>query len=693
MSEQLKQKIIFMVVALAVLLLAGLGVLYFYSYKYNVDLVPDIGHVVRDVVDVLGEELTGEPPSGISKFASEADFKEYLSKVEMQYAEDFFGGVMTSRAQPTFEATTGVAFDEMDFAEVSALEMGGMGGAIEEPGRVSETNVQTMGIDEPDIVKTDGQELYYSREDYYYYYREPVFFDDGFEESYFVPPYENESVTHVVDVFPVSELGLTGEIDMTGDLLLSDDVLMVLSWDQVVAYDVTVPAEPAVLWTLEFDESSYETARLYNGQLYLITSTWVDVYGPCPIQPFAINGNAYEIACADIHHPVQPVPTDSTFDIFAIDPLSGDVKKQTSFVGSYGDSVIYMSANNIYLTYTFPENFVDIMIDFFDEDAYDLLSVEVLNKLRNLDQYEISEQAKLVEFQVILEGYMASLDEDERLRLDNEFENRMNDYTERRKREFLTTGIVKIDNDSLRIDASGEVPGFPLNQFSLDEYDGHLRIATTIESNWWGYFSPNFESVNDLYVFDKNLNQTGSVLDMGEGEQIYSARFIGDEGYVVTFRQIDPFYVLDLSNHKDPKKVGELKIPGYSSYLHPLAEDRILGIGKEDGQVKLSLFDVSDPANPTEASKYLLNEYWSDVLETHTAFLQDPEFNIFFLPGGQGGYIFSYENDELSLTKAISTLEAERAVFIDDYLYVIGIEEIRVFDENTWEEVDSLKLR
>lgn len=460
----------------------------------------------------------------------------------------------------------------------------------------------------------------------------------------------------------------------------------------MVAYDVSVPAEPTELWTLEFDESSYETARLYNGQLYLITSTWIDVYGPCPIRPFAISGATYEIACADIRHPVQPVPTDSTYDIFVIDPVSGSVNKQMSFVGSYGDSVVYMSANNIYLTYTFPENFVDVMINFFDEEAYDLLSVEVLTRLRNLKQYDISEQAKLVEFQVVLEKYMASLDEDERLRLDNEFENRMNDYTDRHKREFMTTGIVKVDNDTLRIDANGAVPGFPLNQFSLDEYNDHLRIATTIESNWWGFLSPNFESVNDLYVLDKNLKQTGSVLDMGEGEQIYSARFIGEQGYLVTFRQIDPFYVLDLSNPKKPAKVGELKIPGYSSYLHPLAENRVLGIGQEDGQVKLSVFDVSDPANPTEASKYLLNEYWSDVFDTHTAYLQDPKFEIFFLPGGRGGYIFSYAGDELSLVKAVSTLEAERAVFINDNLYVVGRDEIRVFDENTWDEVASLSL-
>ena len=91
----------------------------------------------------------------------------------------------------------------------------------------------------------------------------------------------------------------------------------------------------------------------------------------------------------------------------------------------------------------------------------------------------------------------------------------------------------------------------------------------------------------------------GSVVDLGQGERIYSVRFIEDKGYVVTFKQVDPFYVLDLSDPMNPEKKGELKIPGYSSYLHPITKDKILGIGEENNKVKISLFDVSDPADPS----------------------------------------------------------------------------------------------
>ena len=120
---------------------------------------------------------------------------------------------------------------------------------------------------------------------------------------------------------------------------------------------------------------------------------------------------------------------------------------------------------------------------------------------------------------------------------------------------------------------------------------------------------------------------------MGLTERVYSARFIQDKGYVVTFRQTDPFYVLDLSDPASPKLAGELKIPGYSSYLHPITKDKIIGIGKEGQNVKVSLFDASDPANPQEVSKYTLSEYWSDILNTHHAFLMDEKHGVFFLPG------------------------------------------------------------
>ena len=135
---------------------------------------------------------------------------------------------------------------------------------------------------------------------------------------------------------------------------------------------------------------------------------------------------------------------------------------------------------------------------------------------------------------------------------------------------------------------------------------------------------------------------------------------------------------------------GELKIPGYSSYLHPISKDIILGIGKENQQVKLSLFNVASLENPKEIDKYLLDESWSEVLSTHHAFLLDKKHNIFFLPGSKGGYIFSYESNKLKLVKAISQISAKRALFINDYLYIIGDDKITIINEIDWEKVNEL---
>jgi uncharacterized secreted protein with C-terminal beta-propeller domain len=292
-----------------------------------------------------------------------------------------------------------------------------------------------------------------------------------------------------------------------------------------------------------------------------------------------------------------------------------------------------------------------------------------------------------------LEKYKSSLEEDERRRVENEFQNRISDYAKEKRRDLEKTGILKIDLESFEIKAHGEIPGKILNQFSLDEYKNYLRIATTVGENSWIFGRwIGGESANDVYVLDKNLKVVGSVKDLGLTERIYSARLIEDKGYLVTFRQTDPFYVLDLSNPEKPELKGQLKIPGYSSYLHPITKDKILGIGKEGWQVKISLFDVSDPENPKELDKYILDESWSDILNTHHAFLLDSKHQIFFLPGSRGGYIFSYKDNKLELKRAVSEISAKRAIYINDYLYIIGENKIVVLNELNWEKIKELEF-
>jgi hypothetical protein len=163
------------------------------------------------------------------------------------------------------------------------------------------------------------------------------------------------------------------------------------------------------------------------------------------------------------------------------------------------------------------------------------------------------------------------------------------------------------DPDSTTYEGSGMVDGFMLSQWSMSEQDGILRVASTTSPPFdqTGEQQGQNESfVTDLATGDGKLTRVGRVGGLGRGEQIYAVRFIGDVGYVVTFRQVDPLYTIDLSDPADPRVVGELKIPGYSAYLHPVGDGLLLGIGQDadtSGRttgLQASLFDVSDPANP-----------------------------------------------------------------------------------------------
>lgn len=620
---------------------------------------------------------------GVEKFSSEEEFKDYLTEGESSGTSSFFG---VSIANGRIRAP---AFSDGAPQTVN-LRLGGSVANIEggAPYRISETNVQVAGIDEPDIVKTDGKQIYLSSQLNYY----PLPLSRGTRESILPPTYPS-SETRLIKAFPPAELSKLSKIDKTGNLLLYQKTLLVFSSDGLYGFDVSNPSIPQEKWKLKLEENnSLVQARLYKDRVYLVARTQVNPERPCPIEPFSLGSAPISIRCSDIYHPVTPIPVDATYTAMTVNPKSGEVQDKVAFVGSSYSSVVYMSPETLYVTYNFEADIFELMYNFFGEEGKDLLSTSIVGKLEELRKYDLSQVAKLTELEWLLGRYQNSLSKDDWLKFENEMENRMESYAERHKRELQKTGIIGIKLDGFSIASSGEVPGSLLNQFSLDEYDSYLRVATTVSGSGFGSLGSfgSGESANDVYVLDQNLKIVGAVKDLGLKERIYSARFIEDRGYLVTFRQIDPFYVLDLSDPKNPKMKGELKIPGYSSYLHPLAKNRILGVGKEGAQVKLSLFDVSSAENPQELDKYTLSEYTTDVLQTQHAFLQDEKHKVFFLPGGQGAYIFSYKDDKLTLARAVSEISAKRAVYLNDYLYVIGDNKLVVLNEADWEKINEV---
>lgn len=611
-------------------------------------------------------------PNNFARFKNEEELREYLATSPQSFSLFGFGGFATGAARD-------LALPETNLGAPVALD---------EAKRVSQTNVQVAGLDEPDIVKTDGKNIYFSSQNYAVYSRPveplPVQEKFGLDSSLLppVPPDFYSPKTKVVSAFPAETIKLQSEIDANGDMLLEGNTLMIFTFDKIKAFDVSNPANPTTSWEYKLEENfTYSTARLTEGKLYVVGARYADVGLPCPVPLF----QGMSIPCTDIYRPGRPISAESLYTVIKIDPKQGTVEDTVSFIGS-NTSVIYMSPGALYASFTTYPNPLEFMANFLSENN-DLFPGDVVGKINNLRSLDISQESKMNELGIIIQRHLSQLSNDERARVETELSNRMNSFSKQHGRELQLTKIVKI-NKTLDIVAEGEVPGSPLNQFSLDEYNGDLRIATTLSaSNMFG----SGESSNDLYVLSDNLDKKGELLGLALGEQIYSVRFMGDRAYIVTFKQIDPFFVIDLTNPASPKVAGELKIPGFSSYLHPLSGSRILGIGQEGSQVKLSVFDVSNAQNPTEVDKYVLNEFWTEVQNNYRAFLADEENKIFFMPSGTSGYIFDYSG-ALELKKVVSDISAKRALYINNFLYVVGDSKIVVLSQDSWEEVSNLEF-
>ncbi len=320
------------------------------------------------------------------------------------------------------------------------------------------------------------------------------------------------------------------------------------------------------------------------------------------------------------------------------------------------------------------------------------------------------------------------------------------DHGEFRERTIIIR--ISIKNGVINYQASGSVPGYALNRFSMDEYKEHFRIATTT-----GHVSrlSMSTSENHVYVLDMDLNIVGGLREIAPGERIYSARFMGNRGYLVTFKKVDPFFVIDLSIPYNPRILGELKIPGYSNYLHLYDENHVIGIGKEtveaDGGefawyqgVKISLFDVTNVQNPKERSKFIIGDRGteSEALYDPRAFLFSKNKQLLVIPiqlaeideskypngaapntHGEytwcGAYVFklsSYSgiklrgrithlddneltyngNDYYSLHSSFYSKKVKRSFYIEDVLYTVSDYKLKANNLDDLDEISSVDL-
>jgi len=497
----------------------------------------------------------------------------------------------------------------------------------------SQTNIQVEGVDEPDIVKNDGKYIY---------------FVSG-----------NNVI--IVDAYPAAQMKNISSISVNGsiyNIFVNGDKLIVFSnsYEQgnyaaksigvqsimpvynsrervkVGVYDISDREKPVLEKEVTAD-GNYLDARMIGNYVYLVSLEYINNEVILPY--YSVNGIEKQVQAAEIYYPDYRGGNYEFASVFAIAIDSDNVNNKVYLTSGGGQ--IYVSQNNIYLTYTKYLPQVDYQKRMIQEVMLPLLSGEDYSKVQEIlssSNFGYEESSKIMD---IVYAYSSSLGKDKDA-FDAKLQKSMQDFDLKISKENEKTIIHKIGIDKLEISykGNGEVIGHALNQFSMDEFNGNFRIATTTGDTW------NGNSLNHLFVLDKDLKQTGSVEDLAPGEKIYSVRFMGNRAYVVTFKKVDPFYVIDLTDK--PKVLGYLKIPGYSDYLHPYDENHIIGIGKNalgGGEnfawyqgIKVSLFDVSDFENPIEQAHFDIGDRGtnSEALQDHKAFLFDKEKNILVLP-------------------------------------------------------------
>lgn len=525
----------------------------------------------------------------------------------------------------------------------------------------STTNIQVAGVDEADIVKTDGEYIYALSNNTVSIIR-----------SY---PAENAEIVSKIELDSDAQsmylngnrLAVYGQKwNFENDKVLNDMLMPIgrTSFTYLKIYDISDRANPKELRNLYF-EGSNANSRMIGDYIYLVTSTF-PYYGYtkggsgeeslAPIiidQGEVLNNGGKDVACKscpNIYYFNMPYNSYTYTSVSSINIKDAAEKvKSEVFLLDQSQNNIYVSENNLYITYTkqISEQALtaDITMEVIREYIYPMLSAkdrEMAAEIESTKSYILSPEEKMAKIGSILQKYEKEFAgrEDE---LEKELEDRIKRKYEDISKELERTVIhkISINNGDLKYRTAGDVTGMVLDQFSMDENDGYFRIATTKNRTWSRFGSDDSESYSNMYVLDPYMKVVGEVENIAKGEQIYSVRFMQNRAYMVTFERIDPLFVIDLSNPSDPKILGELKVPGFSSYLHPYDDSTLIGIGKESdengrvtGGVKLSLFDVSDVENPKELDKYVIGNSSSNsiAIDEHKAFLFSREKNLLVIP-------------------------------------------------------------
>lgn len=689
----------------------------------TIDEENDTGNITVSAIPGSTQEL--------KKFSSAYELREYLK-----------ASTQSTGASSGFWMGRDLAIEESGMGRVTAVPAAavpkGEAMSIQAPSgdtatAYSKTNIQVEGVDEADFVKNDGKYIYVIA--------------------------QNRLV--ILDAFPASEAkilsstlieGRPKDIFVNGDRLLifiedTDTVYGIPEYDYMprprdtmktvaLVYDISNRKNPEEVTNYSIS-GSYFQSRMIGDNVYFIAKDSVYYYNDFVDMPVIRKGSA-RIMAPDVYYFDNPEQNYVFHTIASINIKKTESINAKTFMMGYSDN-LYVSRNNIYITYrkNMPvlyyesqreERFYEVVLPLLPQDARNKIN-EIKNS--NLDQHE-----KWDKISSILEDTFNRMTEKEKQQYQEDVRKAVEEYEIKLAQEREKTVIQKIgiENGAIEYKTKGEVPGSLLNQFSMDESGDYFRVATT--SQFWTQNSNT--QYNNVYVLDNDLKIAGKLEKIAPDERIYSTRFIGDRLYMVTFKRMDPLFVIDLKDPNKPQVLGQLKIPGFSDYLHPYDENHIIGVGKETAEnewggvsikgVKVSLFDVSDVNNPEQIDTYEIGKAGTDseALRDHKAFLFDKKKNLLVIPVRevtgkeqydsrydypmqrvwQGAYVFDITLNGFKLKGKISHFDdfeeqyyywgspgaVRRSLFMDDVLYTISARKVMMNDLKDISGINSIDL-
>lgn len=513
----------------------------------------------------------------------------------------------------------------------------------------STTTEQVEGVREADIAKTDGKYIYYLNDTHL-----SIFKADGEASS----------------LVSQTKLSDTMANDLYGEMFIKDDRLILLktnyykddeSFVLITIYDISDPAAPKKV-AESCQEGRYNSSRMVGDYVYLVSNSYINISkidkdDPTTFVPVTETNGVCEAVPADsIYRYNQEEYTNQYTVIGAFNYKDGTLSDTASLLG--GTDNIYCSEGNIILADT----------------TY------------------------------------------------NNNDNAEGSYSQ----SNTTVSRLEIKGGQIEYKATGEVEGTLKNQFFIDEHNGYFRFVTTV--TMITQTAKSFDDSDEVYIIeeslpdntsarltilDSNLKKTGEIKDLAKGERVYSVRFMGDTAYFVTFRQTDPLFSADLSDPKNPKILGELKIPGFSEYMYPYGDGLLLGFGMDADEntgrtkdLKLSMFDITDPANVTEDDKTVIDGYtYSPALSNHKAMLVSNDKNLIGFAATDNYdnvkyLIYKYTGDGFERVATLTIKDGYnyyamtdvRGLFINDNFYVVSENILQVYDINTFLQINSIEF-